>query len=303
MNRFLSLFTGLCLAALCLTGCGDQPDDAAAVPPGSVALHNGSVVPVVDDSSRLTETESGYEWEFHNGEFRLTFPKDWESRFLIRGTTVYCLACFERANASSTLFNIEFRSAEDVACKKPVPAAILGISGDEFACAVFPRRIDPSNTVLRMEFSDMLDDCDAILRSAEAKNDDPLLPFATDNYIAADENFHSRLFGTWKLRSSKNGRLGESLVFEPQTNRVIYHGEDGDRTGSCLYNIYAATYDSQIQNNWGDAAIVFLDGILYYATYYENTPRTLELDAAILPAGRTDLLKGTVFAESILPNA
>ena len=133
MNRFLFLFTGLCLAAACLTGCGDQPDDAAAeIPPGSVMLHDGKIVPIVDDESELTETESGYLWSFHDGDYSMTFPKEWESRFLIRGTTVYCLACFERGTSSSSLFSVEYRPAEDVGAKKPTPELILGVSGDEF---------------------------------------------------------------------------------------------------------------------------------------------------------------------------
>ena len=297
MNRFLCVLSALLLAALCLTGCEKKQEDAPEIPPGSVALHDGSVVPVADDSSQITETEDGYRWDFRSGEFSLTFPKDWESRFLIRGTTVYCLACFERANASSTLFSIEFRSAADVACKSPLPAMVLGVSGDEYACAVFPRRIDPSNGVLKMEFSDMLEDCGKILQTATAKNDSKILPLTFENYVPADGTLKSGLFGTWKLRTSKNGRLHETVIFDNASCAVTYNGEDGVRTGSCLYNIYAVTYDSTVQNSWGDAAIVFLDGFIYHATYYEGTPRTLEFSAAAQQPDRKDLLRGTVFEE------
>ena len=302
MNRFLFLFTGLCLAAACLTGCGDQPDDAAAeIPPGSVMLHDGKIVPIVDDESELTETESGYLWSFHDGEYSMTFPKEWESRFLIRGTTVYCLACFERGTSSSSLFSVEYRPAEDVGAKKPTPELILGVSGDEFLCAVYPRRTEPSNGVLRREYEAMIADCDAVIHSAAEKNDDARLPLATEHYIPADGKINSELFGSWKLQSSKNGRLGETMVFDPETGILTYNGEDGVRTGSCLFNIYAATYDANTQTNWGDAALVFLDGTVYYATYYETSPRTLEFDAVVQQSERKDLLKGTVFAEQIKP--
>lgn len=293
MNRLLCLGMGICMAALCLTACGNRTEKDAAAP-NIVTLYDGTEMDLVDDSSVVTETENGYQWVFHDGEYSMTFPLSWKNRFLIRGTTVYCRACFERGNLSSTLFSIEFRSPEDVA-KKPVPAMILGISGREYACAVYPRLIEPSNTVLRKEFTELLSDCSGVLKKAAAKDTNQLLPISTDGYLPAEENVSSALFGTWKLQSTPSGTQDQSVTFRPDDGKIVYQSGENVLVGSCLYNIYTATYDVTMQSNWGDAALVFLDGKLYYATYYETIPRTLSFQAAVIPPKQIDLLKGTVF--------
>ena len=293
MKRLLALGLGICMTALCLTACGDQPDNDAA-DSNTVTLYDGSVIDLIDDGSEINETENGYQWVFLEGEYSMTFPLSWQSRFLIRGTTVYCRACFERGILSSTLFNIELRQAEDVA-NEPVPAAILGISGRDYVCAVYPRLVEPSNTVLRKEFDEMLADCDGILKKAAAKETNPLLPISTEGYRSADNTARSELFGKWKLQSKASGKQDETVTFRRDDGKIVFTSGENVLVGSCLYNIYTSTYDSSMQSNWGDAALVFLDGKLYYATYYETEPRTLSFKTAVIPPKQIDLLKGTVF--------
>ena len=325
MKLKLLFCAGICLTACCLSACGDQPDSSTAAAGQSdteqteteqaetekqekkpddsetimITLHSGQEVPISDASSTVRETEEGYLWEFHNGDCAMTLPKSWESRFIIRDTTVYCLACFERAEFVSSLFRIEFRSAAEAAAE-PVPFLILGTSGKEYICAVLPDIGEPENGVLRREYSAMTAEREAVLQTAKCSSNEQNALLSTDTYMAASENVASALYGDWKLSRTRNGKLNGTLQF--RTDGSLTFNSDGEvQEGSYLLNIYASTYDWTNQSSWGDAAMVFLDGRVYLATYYEETPRTLKFTPVILPPDMSDPLSGSVYEQTAVP--
>ena len=288
------------LLAICtLTACGDMPDPSqtGASPQSDMimlTLHNGSTVSICDKTDQMIETEDGYQWNFRDGNCSLTFPKTWESRFIIRGTTVYCLACFERAEVCSSLFTIEFRSAEQVA-SDPYPAMILGLSGKEYVCAVYPHAGEPENEVLKREYQALSADCGAILKTAACADSVKFQPIDTEIYMPAESGVKSAIFGNWKMHTTKTGNLDEQICFR-NDGTLTFTSNGNTIEGSCLFNIYAATYDWNDQNNWGEAALVFLNGGIYRATYYETDPFTLDFSPIQLPPDLSDPLNGTVFA-------
>ena len=324
MKLKLLFCAGICLTACCLSACGDQPDSSEPAAGQSdtvqteteqtettkkdktddsenimITLHNGQEVPISDASSTVRETEEGYLWEFHGGECTITLPKSWESRFIIRDTTVYCLACFERAEFVSSLFRIEFRSAEEAAAE-PVPVLILGSAGKEYICAVLPDIGEPENGVLRREYTAMTAEREAVLQTATCSSNEQNALLATETYMPASENVTSALYGDWKLSKTRNGKLNETLTF--RTDGTLTFTSDGEvQEGSYLLNIYASTYDWTNQSNWGDAAMVFLDGKVYLATYYEGTRRTLKFTPVLLPPDSSDTLSGSVYEQTAAP--
>lgn len=258
-----------------------------------LTLHTGMTVPICDDTDEVRETEEGYEWLFRDGDCSLTFPKSWESRFIIRANTVYCVACFERAEPCSSLFSIEFRAAEEVA-SDPYPAMILGLSGKEYVCAVYPNGGEPQNSVLKNEYQSLFADCSAIFNSAACADSVSFKPIDTNTYVPADSGIKSALFGNWKMHTTKNGNLDEQITIHDD-GTVTFLSNGASIKGSCLFNIYAATYDWNNQTNWGEAALLFLNGGIYHATYYETDPFTLDFSPLQLPPDLSDPLNGTVF--------
>lgn len=292
MKKHIVLSIALCLISLCLTSCGDAPE-AEDTAPMTVTLYGGKEVNVIDDNSTLTETAAGYQWTFHNGDCTLTLPLSWASRILIRDTTVYSRACFERGEPTSSIFSIEFRTADQIA-SVPVPAFLLGICDKNYICAVYPRGGDPQNGVLRREYRELRNDCPDIFNHAVCHTQERTAPFSTENYIPATEFTKSPLFGTWNLQTSQNGKLNEQVIFN-KDNSFMLLSDDSALLGCYLCNIYVPTYDMST-NNWGDAAVVFLDGGIYLATYTEGSPRTLEFSTVQAPPGQSDPFKGTVYA-------
>ena len=316
MKRYFAFFAAVLFAFCTLTACGDQPDSIQPAASGSessqtdssdtssessanaepimLTLHDGSSIPLCDTASKVIETENGFEWSFYDGKYSLTFPKTWESRFVIRGTTVYCLKCFEWAEVCSSLFTIETRPAETV-ISKPYPEMILGLSGKEYICAVFPDGGEPENAVLRNEFLELAPDRSSILKTGVCSDSVQFQPIHINDYMTADSGVKSALFGNWKTRTTKNGILDEQICFRDD-GTVTFTSKDTVMEGTCLFNIYAATYDWNDQSNWGASALLFLDGGIYEATYYETNPFTLDFSPFRLPVDMSNPLNGTVFA-------
>ena len=260
-----------------------------------LTLHDGSVVPITDTSSTLRETENGYLWEFHNGDCSMTFPKSWESRFIIRGTTVYSLACFERAEPVSSLFVIDFRPAEEVG-NDPVPTQILGMVGKEYVCAVYTDLLEPENSVLRREYRSLSADCSSIVQKTVCGEQQKFSPISMTDYMSAKDS-DSPLHNTWKLQSAKNGKLDEQIRFHSD-GTLTFTSDGEEQKGSWLVNVYTVTYDWNNQRNWGPAGLIFLEDSIYEATYYEYTPRTLDFAPVLLTNSQNDPLGGSVFRET-----
>lgn len=318
LKRFFAFCSTVLFASCILTACGDQPDSsqtAASAPTETsqtettnksskssketddtimVTLHDGATVPICDAKSEVIETEDGYQWSFCDGNCSLTFPKSWESRFIIRGMTVYSLACFERAEVCSSLFSVEVRPAEKAAAE-PYPALILGLSGNDYLCGVYPDAGEPSNSVLKREYHDLAADCNSILNTAVCKNSLQFKPLSTDTYTPVYSDMTSDLFGKWITRTTKNGILDEEICFH-EDGTLTFTSAGTVSEGSCLFNIYTATFDWNDPNNWGETALIFLNGGIYSATYYKTEPYTLDFKPVQLPPDQKNPLDGTVFA-------
>ena len=319
MKRNLFLYAVICLLACCLTACGDPSEDSqpAASQSGTadqgtddqssddreeedipdpdtimLTLHDGSVVPITDTSSVIRETEDGYLWTFHDGGCSMSFPKSWESRFIIRGTTVYCRACFERVEVASSLFTIEFRNAEQVAAS-PIPAQILGFTDDTYICLVYPSGAEPENAVLRHEYSLLAAECSSVLQTFACTENPGFTPISLNDYMPA-ASCDSPLHNTWKIQTTRNGKLDEQIRFH-HDGTLTYSSDGAALQGSWLVNVYSLTYDWSQQSNWGAAAIVFLDNKIYEATYYETRPQRLDFAAVFLPESSQDLFGSSTY--------
>ena len=317
MKRTLFIYAAVCLLVCGLTACGDsnensQPaaaqsgaadqstseqskaDSAEAPDPDAImlTLHDGAVVPITDKSSVLRETEDGYLWNFHDGDCSISFPKSWESRFIIRGNTVYSLMCFERAEAASSLFTIEFRNAEEVAAS-PVPSQIIGFIDDTYICVVNSSGFEPENAVLRREYRMLTNECSGILQTFECTQNSKFSPIALNDYMSAT-SCESPLHKTWKIQTARNGKLEEQIRFHSD-GTLTYSSDGTTLKGSWLVNVYSLTYDWTQQSNWGAAAIVFLDNKIYEATYYETRPQRLDFSAVFLPDNSHDLFGSSTY--------
>jgi len=297
------LISAVLLAAmLCGTACGKKTDSDESSEPlttgeatamvipslqddddvdAHVVLENGTVLTITDDGSIITKMENGLEWNYLSGTLRVMFPLDWNERFYVRGTTVYCSKCYDQAPKTGTLFNIEFLSAQQMLEGGRQYSALLGKIRNFYIVATLPEDADydVSNTDLFAEYTDLYGDLDGIFQTVNCGDSPSFKPINLSAYEPATESGSSKLFGCWSSDMADANAFSAYSVFRSRDSAFGYYSSSNDmRFGSFYVNKNAQNYVWNTEN-WGDAGIVFLENNAYRVTYSETEPMRLEFEA------------------------
>ena len=243
-----------------------------------VITNKGTVVVVTDDGSMIEQTDVGLEWTYLGGTVRMYFPLNWDDRFVVRGTSVYCKKCFEQQEYSGELFSIDFIRDTDMN-SDPSFAALLGGAQNFYAVAALPQNTtyDADNADLAKEYNSMAADLSSIFRSADCLFTRGFTPIDLSVYTTADSS-SSKLFGTWNEDAQTAEGYTPKAIFRSRDSAFAYRTSDtGMIYGTFRVNKNAAGYVWNTEN-WGDAGLVFAGGQVYRVTYYESEPMKLEFE-------------------------
>ncbi len=297
-----TLIPALVLAALCCTGCGDKistPDESSdiIIPEESVpelypelkerdgqdariVLENGTILTVTDDGSIITVVEDGLEWSYLSGTCLITFPRDWDERFYVRGTSVYCRACFDKEEYSGELFRIEFVGAEQMVDPTKNYAALIGSLRDFYAVITLPDgdNYDTGDPVLAEEYKALAADLPTVFQSASCFDSKEFKAIDLSAYAPAADAGDSKLYGSWTTGLANAAGYTPYAVFRSRDSAFGFHGSADEMVfGTFLVNKNSANYVWNTEN-WGDAGLVFTDGQAYRVTYSETEPMELEFE-------------------------
>ncbi|MCQ2416227.1 MAG: hypothetical protein MJ071_00240 [Oscillospiraceae bacterium] len=302
----------ICLAAcavlvsgVCLAGCGttkntpvnedsepettkqtlindeDGKDDVLEMP-------NGSTVVVTDDGSVITETSDGCTWSYLAGTCTMNFPTDWKDRVVVRGTTVYVKKCFEAVENTGALFSIEFCEDKDLQSMKPI--AVFGWVSNKYVIVTAPDApdYDTNSTELNTEYESMKAQLNDVLKTAHNSDAPDFKAVNLIDYVSASE-CNSALSGTWNQQNIvlETGFV-PYMTFRASDSTFGYRLEDYKLgVGTYFVNKNAENYVWNT-DNWGDAAVLFSHGKVYRVTYYETTPRTMDVETIYSPYDESD---------------
>lgn len=248
----------------------------------TVMLGDGTVYLLLDDQALIEKNSEGLVWNYLSNTLRLTFPDDWINRFTIRGTSVYCKACFSAEEFSGELFSINFVDEKSMV-SEPKYDALLGVYRGMYVTA--KRTEDPnydsSNNELLAEYTDMANDITTILGSAKVSGNTDYKPLLLDQYAPVTDADHCKLLGRWTNTAAAgdpNQAFTPYAVFRGRDSAFGYkYGENDLAFGTFLVNQKAKDYVWNT-DNWGDAGLVFANGCVYRVTYYESAPMTMRFE-------------------------
>ena len=242
-----------------------------------VVLDNGTVMTITDDGSIISTTDEGLEWNYLSGTCRLTFPKDWEDRFYVRGTSVYSRACYDKKVNSGKLFSIDFMEADELADSSVNYVALLGAVREFYTVAILPSEdtYDTADTDLFAEYTDMSGDLSAIFQTAQCSTTKDFKPIDLTNYELSTVSNNSKLFGCWSTKNADASGFTPYAVFRSRDSAFVFHSTANDLLFGAFYvNKNAPNYVWNTEN-WGDAGLVFAGGQAYRVTYSETEPMEL----------------------------
>lgn len=299
-----------CLVCTLLCGCGAKtPDtqsaetttvpaetsatDSAGNQPASdfviegtdaktVMLGDGTVYLILEDEALIEKTADGLVWDYLSNTLRLTFPDDWLNRFTIRGTSVYCKACFNPEDYSGELFSINFVDEKSMA-SGPKYDALLGVYRGMFVTAKRCENPNYDNTDNEQlaEYTDMANDLSMVFGSAQVNGNKDYKPVLLDQYAPVQAEDHSKLLGCWNQTDAAGDPAANFYpfaVFRGRDSAFGYkYGTNDLAFGSFLVNQKAKDYIWNT-DNWGDAGLVFANGCAYRVTYFESAPMTLRFE-------------------------
>lgn len=315
MKKTTAAVLAFLLGTLCLTGCGNQKsesaaDSAAAESSGSaleidhtdgkdeqILMENGKTVTVTDDGSFITETDNGYEWSYLAGTCRMTFPKEWKDRFVVRESSVYCKEIFDKAENTGKLFSLSFMDDAGMLAE-PKPAALLGVVNHRYVTAIIPSSVDfdSNDELLSAEYNDLAGSLSEIFQSTVCSGSDAFKPINLSAYEPAAESAESKLLGTWQIPNTlEPGQFTPTVTFRSRDSAFGYLSAANVVTlGTFLLNKNAENYVWNT-DNWGDAGLVFTGGKVFRATYYESVPETLEFTVLFSEDGASESLAESKF--------
>ncbi|MBQ8921814.1 MAG: hypothetical protein IJ060_06590 [Oscillospiraceae bacterium] len=244
-----------------------------------VVLDDGKVVVVTDDGSMIEQTDLGLEWNYLGGTVRMYFPLDWDDRFVIRGTSVYCKKCFAQQEFSGELFSIDFIRDTDMN-SDPGFSALLGGAQSFYTVAIVPQQVtyDAGDADQAAEYQDMAEDLSGIFRSTSCLFTPGFTPIDLSVYTPAGESSSSKLFGSWAEDAQTAAGYTPKAIFRSRDSAFAYRTSDTEMIyGTFRINRNAAGYVWNTEN-WGDAGLVFAGGQVYRVTYYESEPMKLEFE-------------------------
>ncbi len=315
MKKATAAVLAFLLGMLCLSGCGNRKSDGSAdsaveESSGSaleidntdgkdeqIVLENGKTVTVTDDGSFITEKDNGYEWSYLAGTCRMTFPKEWKDRFVVRESSVYCKEIFDKAENTGKLFSLSFLDDAGMLAD-PQPAALLGVVNHRYVTAVIPSEadFDSDDELLSAEYNDLAGSLSEIFQSTFCSGSDSFKPINLSAYEPATESAESKLLGTWQIPNVlEPGQFTPSVTFRSHDSAFGYLSAENVVTlGAFLLNKNAENYVWNT-DNWGDAGLVFTGGKIFRATYYESVPETLEFTVLFSENGASDALTESKF--------
>lgn len=314
----------ICAACVLLCGCGTQtaePETAetTAAPAETTAevksdaeqlviegtdaktvmLGDGTVYLILEDEALIEKTSEGLVWDYLSSTLRLTFPDNWLNRFSIRGTSVYCKACFNPDDYSGELFSINFVDEKSMA-SGPRYDALLGVYRGMYVTAKRCENpnYDETNTEMLAEYTDMANDLSRVFSSAVVSTNQDYKPVLLDDYAPVTPEDHSKLLGCWNqsdAAGNPNADFYPYAVFRGRDSAFGYkYGANDLAFGSFLVNRKAKDYVWNT-DNWGDAGLVFVNGCAYRVTYFESAPMTLRFEL-ISGDPENDVLSASGFA-------
>ena len=245
-----------------------------------ITYDDGTVITVTDDGSIIEQTADGLEWSYLSGTVKMVFPSDWDQRYLVRGTSVYCKKCWDKEENTGELFSLDFCTPEAM-ISGPAHTALIGRVKTLYATILVPEtpNYDTDDPDLFAEYSDMQNDLDKVFPTASCLSTRSFKAISLANYVPVTEGASSKLFGTWLDHNDLAATYTRSAIFRSRDGAFGYRPEENTlNMGTFMLNKNAEHYVYNTEA-WGDAGLVFLGGQVYRVTYYESDPMTMEFEA------------------------